>query len=196
MLCGDDTESLEHVLLTCRSPERTTIWRTTADIWPVTTFGPWPDVTISTILGCGSLSLKPQQAEIGPSRNPTNRNTSQLLHILISEAAHLIWVLRCEHVIGGKTTTPQAIESQWLHKMNHRLQIDRHPTRNTKRSLASRHNTKGTWQHIMSPPNVSNDKWLATNEVLVGIILPRPSVEQGNQVVTGAPHPLQTAGRA
>jgi hypothetical protein len=48
----------------------------------------------------------------------------------------------------------------------------------------------------MSPPNVSNDKWLATNEVLVGIILPRPSVEQGNQVVTGAPHPLQTAGRA
>jgi hypothetical protein len=105
MLCSDDTESLEHVLLTCRSPERTTIWRTTANIWLVTTFGPWPDITIGTILGCRSLSLEPQQAEIGLPRNPTNRNASRLLHILISEAAHLIWVLCCKCIIGGKTTT-------------------------------------------------------------------------------------------
>jgi hypothetical protein len=150
MLCGDDTESLEHVLLTCRSPERTTIWRTTADIWPVTTFGPWPDVTISTILGCGSLSLKPQQAEIGPSRNPTNRNTSQLLHILISEAAHLIWgtTLRARHRWQNHNPTSNRVTMATQNEPQTTNRQTPHPKHQTLARLTPQHQRHLATHHV------------------------------------------------
>ena len=37
---------------------------------------------------------------------------SRLLQILFSESAYLIWSLRCERVIGGRTHSPPRIQSQ------------------------------------------------------------------------------------
>ena len=120
--CDNVTETLEHILLECSSPECQTIWRLTKALWP-TNAHPWPHITIGTILGCGSLTLSPPD----PTNNHYNKlsGVSQLLWILISEAAHLIWVLRCEQVISGTRHSTNTIKSRWQHKIDHHLQLDR-----------------------------------------------------------------------
>ncbi|KAF8550003.1 RnaseH-domain-containing protein [Imleria badia] len=76
----------------------------------------------------------------------------------------------------GHAGTPGNDEADALANLgNHRLQIDKHLARTTKRSPTSQQNTKYTWKHITSPKDISNDDWLNTNEVLVDITLPRPS---------------------
>jgi hypothetical protein len=41
--------------------------------------------------------------------------------ILISEADHLIWVLRCERVIGGKQHSDDVVSTRWKNAINTRL---------------------------------------------------------------------------
>ena len=49
----------------------------------------------------------------------TNHGAKRLLQILLSEAAHLIWVLRCERVIRDPDDPPrfhteEEINARWL----------------------------------------------------------------------------------
>ncbi|KAG1876108.1 hypothetical protein C8R48DRAFT_811459 [Suillus tomentosus] len=53
------------------------------------------------------------------------KGASRLLRILISESAHLIWVLRCDTTINGTNHTERAIKNRWMSKINQRLQLDR-----------------------------------------------------------------------
>jgi hypothetical protein len=43
---------------------------------------------------------------------PHQRGSTRLLHILISEAAHRVWMLRCERVIGDRKHTQAEIKSK------------------------------------------------------------------------------------
>jgi hypothetical protein len=64
----------------------------------------WPNINLGTILGIGCLS-NPREENAGnragqaPHPTPKERASTRLLQIILSEAAHLIWVLRCERVI-------------------------------------------------------------------------------------------------
>jgi hypothetical protein len=55
-------------------------------------------------------------------REATDRAT-RLLHILISEQAHLIWVLRCERVTREATHSEEMI-ARWFRSINARLTED------------------------------------------------------------------------
>ncbi|KAF8833061.1 hypothetical protein BDN67DRAFT_917680, partial [Paxillus ammoniavirescens] len=187
--CHDTTETLEHILLECPSRERKAVWELTKNLWP-TDYGDWPTVNIGTILGCGSLNLPPTTQQ-QPGKNaltPAQRGASWLLRILISEAAHLIWAIRCERVIRGTTCTQEVITKRWLHKINHRLQMDcqlgtirlRHPSPKQKVTL--------TWQKVISSPSDIPSDWATNLEVLVGINLPRPSVVRGHRAAHRVPH--------
>ncbi|KIM64465.1 hypothetical protein SCLCIDRAFT_115007 [Scleroderma citrinum Foug A] len=119
-ICNKSPESLDHILIDCENNTTSTIWRLAQQTWP-STFGPWPEIHLGLILGCGSIALPLQDnksiTRIGPSR---------LLHILISESAHLIWVLRCERTIQGLDHSVEAIKSRWHNKINHHIDLDRH----------------------------------------------------------------------
>ena len=59
----------------------------------------WPEISLGIILGCGSISLpvrNPQNPGDNQTQDTAPKGVMRLLQILISEAAHLIWVLRCE----------------------------------------------------------------------------------------------------
>jgi len=116
--CRDTHETLEHILLDCPHGQANTIWALAKLTWP-TTLGPWPETHLGTILGCGSIRLPSQQNNSRP-----DRGKSRLLRILLSESAHLIWVLRCENVIQGKTHAKEATTRRWYNKMNQRLSLD------------------------------------------------------------------------
>ena len=99
--CGIDTESLEHILTECDNIESKTIWHLAKRAW-TNHHKDWPTLSLGLILGCGALNIPTTQGETSSSGNRLNaqrHGCSRLLRILISESAHLIWVLRCERTI-------------------------------------------------------------------------------------------------
>ena len=91
------TESMGHILTQCTERTTQTVWRLAKDLWPHRTI-PWLEVTLGTILGCGSIRLKPDRQGRNDRRRPhkkTYPGATRLFQILLSESAYLIWVLRC-----------------------------------------------------------------------------------------------------
>ncbi|KAI9569484.1 hypothetical protein HD554DRAFT_2020557, partial [Boletus coccyginus] len=95
--------------------------------------------------------------------------------ILISESAHLIWVIRREKVISERTHTIKEIETRWLDKMNSRLNIDCRRATLPNRPSLPQHQIKLTWQPMLPGATRLPIDWVTNQEVLVGIRLPRPS---------------------
>ncbi|KAF8546071.1 hypothetical protein OG21DRAFT_1518360 [Imleria badia] len=60
--CNSPVEDLEHILTTCPSPERTTIWRAAKRIWP-NSLAIWQQPTFGQILGCGSITPPQRRTE-------------------------------------------------------------------------------------------------------------------------------------
>ena len=167
--CNDPTESLDHILTACPSPERTTVWNLARSIWP-TPLGEWQNPTFGLILGCGSIS--PPNHRTGTPPLPATAQ-ARARRILISESAYLIWTLRCERVIAGKAHTVESIRNRWIGKINLRLLIDRQRARSLHRPGLKRQ-VQNTWTPLLAnQPNIPPD-WVTDPEVLVGIALPRP----------------------
>ncbi|KDQ65134.1 hypothetical protein JAAARDRAFT_117279 [Jaapia argillacea MUCL 33604] len=128
-VCRDDEESMEHIMLICRAQEGPLIWDLAKGLWPAS-HGEWPQLTIRSIMACGSLKIKP--ANNGGNANQEERRNnakmkgaSRLLRILVSESAHLIWAIRCLWVIQDVTLTVEVMQQRWLTAIGWRLTIDR-----------------------------------------------------------------------
>ena len=52
--CGT-TESMDHILIACRAGPVCTIWNLAKESWPQEN-PQWPEITLGTILGCGSIT--------------------------------------------------------------------------------------------------------------------------------------------
>ncbi|KAH7919030.1 hypothetical protein BV22DRAFT_1108213 [Leucogyrophana mollusca] len=174
--CRDTNESMEHILLECPQNAQKLIWKMTKELWPSTNTT-WPQLSIGTILGCGSLTLKkptPQR-----NNNPNKKQTLQkiLLRILISKSAYLIWTLRCNNIINGINLPPTSIRQKWHSTINKRLIIDRINQRNPKRTKIPAKIAQHTWTGTIENKKSLPYDWISNKEVLVGIKPPRPSRE-------------------
>jgi hypothetical protein len=109
------------------------------------------------------------------------RGAKRLLQILISEAAHLIWVLRCERVIVDdsdenqaeeqiprRTHTNTEIKSRWLKAINTRLIEDKITATKVKRDKTSTLKVKETWELLLKKSAELPHNWVHNREVLVG----------------------------
>lgn len=175
----ESTESMEHILINCHEPPPRIIWSLARRTWPHAE-NLWPTPSLGIILGCGAITLPPpnNQPEL-PPRNPEtlpNKGTRRLLQILISESAHLIWVLRCERVIRERQHHPEEIQARWLQAINARLTDDKITATRIKQCTTFTSLVTSTWEPILSKdrdiPTPSN--WLLNSEVLVGTRLPNP----------------------
>jgi hypothetical protein len=90
------------------------------------------------------------------------------MQILISEAAHLIWVLRCERVIQGKEHSDPEIKKRWLSIINKRLIDDKITATMIRRTITHIRLTRATWEAILMKEGDLPDKWMTNEEVLVG----------------------------
>ena len=123
-------DSMEHILTECDTLSRRTVWNLAQQTWP---HAPdlWPNINLGTILGIGCLSIPRRQAagenaSQTPHPTPKERATLRLLQIILSEAAHLIWVIRCERVIQGSNLLDEpGIRKRWYRVINERLTTDR-----------------------------------------------------------------------
>jgi len=182
-VCNEATESLEHILLDCPRGHANLIWTNAKSTWPAC-FGAWPDIHLGTILGCGSISLP----ALNQNGHP-NPGRSRLLRILLSESAHLIWVLRCERIIQGTKHSAGTTINRWTNKINHRLSLDQFITTKWNRKPITRELVEKTWTPslLQTTPDLPQD-WFTNSEVLVGIKPPRPPAHRGPRAVHGAPH--------
>ncbi|KDQ54276.1 hypothetical protein JAAARDRAFT_403942 [Jaapia argillacea MUCL 33604] len=62
--CDDADERMEHILLECSAREGPLVWALAGNLWPKDG-GPWPEMTISTIIGCGSMRIRPTEDDAG-----------------------------------------------------------------------------------------------------------------------------------
>ena len=92
-------ETMEHILIHCNAIAPRIIWDLATNLWP---HAPqlWPNISLGIILGCGSINF-PESATQAVHQRVRNETTApkgamRLMQILLSESAHLIWVLRCE----------------------------------------------------------------------------------------------------
>jgi len=120
------TKLISHIITQCKEKSTQLIWDLAKNFWPHRNIL-WPEIDLGTILGCGCINVCP----VRPTRNnqrqrkkTTHHGPTQLLQILLSESAYLIWVLRCERVIQEKTITEREISTRWHRAINKRLTIN------------------------------------------------------------------------
>jgi ribonuclease HI len=166
----DETESIEHILVRCTTTPPNMIWDLAKNTWPHAPH--WPEISIGIILGCGTISppgiAQPEQPDANRNHGRVPRGATRLLQILISESAHLIWVLRCERVIQERTHTPSEIRCRWLRVINARLTDDKIIATKIKRGEETNRKVRHTWEHVLKKQMDLPRDWIASPEVLVG----------------------------
>ena len=173
------TESMEHILVHCQAAPRRLIWALAEELWPHER-NLWPEISLGIILGCGTITLPPGENQEEPNgrgnivQRTQKRGAERLLQILISEATHLIWVLRCERVIGNeeqneeRTHTEREIKSRWFKSINARLTEDKITATKVKRDKKSLQQVKETWGPVLERSTELPHNWVHIREVLVG----------------------------
>jgi hypothetical protein len=113
---------MEHILTRCREPPMRMIWTLTEQSWP-REYLEWPRITLGLILGCGCINKSNNERREAGNRQKhwKQKGASRLATILISEAAHLIWVLCCERVIRERHHSDNEIGTRWKNTINTRL---------------------------------------------------------------------------
>jgi hypothetical protein len=159
-------------LLECRANARTPIRRKTEEHWP-REWQEWPMITIGTILGIGQISLPENERRQENERTVTSTKTkgrTRLLQILISEASHLIWVLRCKRVIHKNNVqhTDQEVNARWTRVINDRLTIDRLTATKIQRNATFTRLVNATWQTALKQQHIPYQNWIHRREVFSG----------------------------
>ena len=100
-------------------------------------------------LHCCALCCATEGITVRNNRECTTddiRGATRLLQILISEAAHLIWVLRCERAIQEKTHNEGEIEGRWVKAINRRLTNEKITATRIKRGKKFTRLVEATWE--------------------------------------------------
>ena len=161
---------MSHILIHCRATPVRTVWKLAKQLWPHDETQ-WPDLNIGTILGCTCLEAKEEGITVRNNRECTTddiQGTTRLLQILISEAAHLIWVLRCERAIQEKTHNEGEIEGRWVKAINWRLTDEKITATRIKRGKKFTRLVEATWEEALKKSSDLPQGWINNCEVLVG----------------------------
>ncbi|EIN08079.1 RnaseH-domain-containing protein, partial [Punctularia strigosozonata HHB-11173 SS5] len=160
--CGEE-ESMEHIMIECERSRCMIIWDLVKDAWPEGR-GPLPRITLGLILGCGALQINVEDQQSKRERPAQGR--SRLLRILISESAYLVWVLRCEHTMGGRSHTPQEVQRRWANAIQRRLEADQATASKIIRTPSYSRKVQGTWTGLLAEEQALPEHWAKSLEVL------------------------------
>jgi hypothetical protein len=121
------------------------------------------------ILGCASARLK-------GADNKANAGKTCLYQILISEAAYIIWLLRCTRVISnnndqGKWPQKQQIIHSLRKQLELRLRMDIIHTNESKydKKAIRKGKVVATWTGLIKDEESSAHNWASNPGVLVGV---------------------------
>lgn len=166
-VCGCE-ESLEHILLECSAPGQAEVWECVDGLLQRANI-PAFRRSIGVVLGAPALDIK----ELSPASTKGQR---RLVRILLTEAVHLIWKMRCERVIqhGGdpeKFAHTAAVRARWNAALNRRLRIDQGLTaKRLQKKALTRELVRSTWDSLVLMRDNLPEDWIGKPGVLVGIL--------------------------
>ena len=113
------------------------------------------------MLGGGLANFRNSEGKPDAAKNRPFR-------ILMTESAHLIWVLRCERRITNEddprnSHTEEIVKKRWHKKINERMQIDCYENKALKTK-----NVYDTWAKCSTSENTFHREWRKRPGVLVG----------------------------
>ncbi|KAK7041149.1 hypothetical protein R3P38DRAFT_2474265, partial [Favolaschia claudopus] len=157
-------ETMEHIALECDAPGQKRIWSLCERIWNLR-FRQWPKLHWGLILGC---ALPRFRSTRGTRRL---RGKERFFTIVVSTSIHLIWELRNERVLEGKSVTNIEVENRWLSSINSALRRDQILTNKARfGSLGkSKQMVLETWSGVLQNEDALPDDWTRSKGVLVGI---------------------------
>ncbi|KIY47090.1 hypothetical protein FISHEDRAFT_21654, partial [Fistulina hepatica ATCC 64428] len=165
--CGDQEESMDHILTICTAPRQSTIWSLAKKLWEMTG-RQWPGTCLGKIMGCTVIDLSEGDSK-ADKLAATGRNL--LYKIIVAESIQLIWAIRCERVIGEKSHMEVEIHNRWLYRINKRLKLDQ--TLTNKKSFGNQAvqegTVAGTWKGTLANEKNLLKRWTREPGVLVGI---------------------------
>lgn len=164
--CTGEIESMEHILIDCRSVERRTTWVLLEELW--TTAGyEWKEPTLGTVLGAGCVLFETEGGKRDSSKEA-------LWATLWTESAYLIWKLRCERVIQHEGQdfefSIREVRNRWHAVLERRLDLDRRSCAKHlgKSKLKAKHVAR-VWKPVIKDWDALPPDWVTNSGVLVGI---------------------------
>ena len=104
----------------------------------------------------------------GDQERRSNYGAVRLLQILLTESAHLIWVLRCERVIQQKNHNANEITTRWLKNINRWLTEDKIIATEIKCNRTEIQKVEATWEGVLKKIWDLPNEWIYQQEFLVG----------------------------
>jgi len=101
-------------------------------------------------------------------RQWVQKGAARLATILISEAAHLRWVLQCERVIREKFHSDNEISMRWRNTINTRLTCDKIIAMKIRHKNKFTNLVINTWKPLLTKEGPLPINWINNREVLVG----------------------------
>jgi hypothetical protein len=172
-LCGG-IENMEHILTECENSKVSkTIWEEAKKLWNIQEES-WPVITLGLIIGCNLVKIKGRRGKYSPGR-------SRLFTIIVTEAAHLIWKMRCERVYNNdedpdREPEEREIRNRWYKTINKRLRYDCLRTNKMRygRKATPEYIVNKTWKGFLQDEETLPENWMRRTGVLVGSTPRRP----------------------
>ncbi|KAH9831184.1 uncharacterized protein C8Q71DRAFT_799082 [Rhodofomes roseus] len=164
----DEEESLEHILLRCPATGQNEVWEVLAPLWKKKGLT-WARPSMDDL---HSLGLTCWRDNKGRARTGATR----LWRIMISEATHLIWKLRCERVIGhadqeGWDHDDSAVRNRIANVLHNRLRHDLEATKTKYNELSlSDETVLATWHGLIQDDPALPWNWTKCSGFLVGSV--------------------------
>ena len=166
-------DTFGHIISECVSVEREIVWKQTKELWKRRYNDELP-TSEGAVLGGGLANFKKEDGKPDTAKN-------RLYRILITESAHLIWVLRCERRIKNGDNpqdyhTEEAVKARWWGKINERMQIDCLLTNEYlyERKAQKTKKVYNTWAKCSTSEEDLHREWCKHPGVLVGKVSGRP----------------------
>ncbi|KAI0700490.1 ribonuclease H-like domain-containing protein [Cerioporus squamosus] len=164
-VCGVE-DSMDHILLECDASGQQTVWGMVQSAMALAGQAPLK-LSLGAIIGAAQLVVRKPDGKV-------LKGLSRLAKLLVVEAAHLIWKLRCERVIqweGAREYSKPEVQGRFWSATNRRMLMDRSlvfsriPGRKPSRKAVL-----ATWKVVLAGAGDLPADWLEEPGVLVGTL--------------------------
>ena len=153
---------MEHILTVCNIRGQKEIWKLAEEAWHKKE-PKWENPSFSEIMTVGIRQVENKEGK-------QIQGATCLQRILISEAAYLIWKIRCDRVINEKEEISQKeLKNRWLHTIDSKFDLDKTLIKKTfgkGRHKISQRRVKATWEDTQLHEKLP---YLRECRVLVGV---------------------------
>ncbi|OJT09202.1 LINE-1 retrotransposable element ORF2 protein [Trametes pubescens] len=166
-VCGQ-VDDMEHILTKCTAPGQREVWELAKELLR-NKLQRTPEISLGLVLGSHVFVELDKDGAVMTAKTRAAR-------IILMEATHLVWVLRCERVIAWEDAPDRQhsrveIRRRFEARLNNRICMDLGGTNvrvHKKRALKCAVVRK-TWEGLLQDERLLPENWINEPEVLVGM---------------------------